>query len=95
MSRYPLSAGMHAEATGSSQKALRHLYRALGRLCQVVETMPGAQRPALDYVAADLWEAGVALGEVEGAFPLPQSAWPEGEPTDEDDQQPQDRPDRI
>jgi hypothetical protein len=83
MSRYPLSEG-RAEATGSSQKTLRHLYRALGRLCQVVETMPGAQRPALDYVAADLWEAGVALGEVEGAFPLPHSAWPEGEGRDDD-----------
>lgn len=79
--RYPLQAG--ADATGSSQKALRALYRSLLGLCQVVQTMPGAKRPDLDYVAADLWEVGVLLGEVTGNFAKPVSAWPEGEAGDD------------
>lgn len=79
-SRYPVP-----EATGSSQKALRYLYRSLVGLCKVVQTMPGAKRPDLDYVAADLWEAGLVLGEVEGAFAMPISAWPEGEGHDDED----------
>ena len=72
----PLSA---ANATGSSQKALRSLYAALLGLCRVVATMPGATRPALDHVAADLWEAGKALGLEDGEFQRPASQWPEGE----------------
>lgn len=79
----PLQAGM--EATGSSQKVLRHLYRTLGKLCIMIEGMPGATRPTMDYVAAELWEAGVLLGEVTGSFATPTSAWPEGEAQDEID----------
>lgn len=76
----PLRAGA---STGSSQTALRGLYRSLLGLCKVVQTMPGAMRPDLDYVAADLWQVGLLLGEVDGSFAAPRSAWPEGEGDDD------------
>lgn len=61
-------------------EALRLIYRAMVGFGKVIQAIPGSTRPELDYVAADIQEAGILLGLLPDAeVRRPTSAWPEGE----------------
>jgi hypothetical protein len=73
-------------ATAQLTEAVRGLTLSTIRLARLVSGMPGASRPEIDHIAADLMDVAKMTGlqHPDAPNPRPRSAWPEGTPEDDD-----------